>query len=154
MVKVVVDPTKPSSPSYTSVFGKTLVELARNDEKIVGITAAMLDGTGMNFFQKAFPDRCFDVGIAEQHAVTFAAGLAAQGMRPVCASTAPSCSGLRPGGPRCLHPGPARDLRPGSRGHRGRRRPTHHGLYDLAYLRCLPISSSWRRRTRTSCAGC
>ncbi|HEX7599925.1 MAG TPA: 1-deoxy-D-xylulose-5-phosphate synthase, partial [Polyangia bacterium] len=139
MVKVVVDPTKPSSPSYTSVFGKTLVELARTDEKIVGITAAMLDGTGMNFFQKAFPDRCFDVGIAEQHAVTFAAGLAAQGMRPVCAIYS---TFLQRGFDQVAHDVCIQDLpvtfaldRAGIVGADG---PTHHGLYDLAYLPCLP----------------
>ena len=139
MVKVVVDPSKPSSPSYTSVLGKTLVELARTDEKIVGITAAMLDGTGMNFFQKAFPDRCFDVGIAEQHAVTFAAGLAAQGMRPVCAIYS---TFLQRGFDQVAHDVCIQDLpvtfaldRAGIVGADG---PTHHGLYDLAYLRCLP----------------
>jgi 1-deoxy-D-xylulose-5-phosphate synthase len=79
------DPAVPAPPSYTTVFGTTLTDLARRDPRIVAITAAMLDGTGLNIFQKAFPERCFDVGIAEQHAVTFAAGMAAQGMRPVAA---------------------------------------------------------------------
>jgi 1-deoxy-D-xylulose-5-phosphate synthase len=139
MVKVVADPTKPSPPSYTSVFGKTLVELAGTDEKIVGITAAMLDGTGLNFLQKAFPKRCFDVGIAEQHAVTFAAGLAAQGMRPVCAIYS---TFLQRGFDQVAHDVCLQDLpvtfaldRAGIVGADG---PTHHGLYDLAYLRCLP----------------
>jgi 1-deoxy-D-xylulose-5-phosphate synthase len=139
IIKVAVDPTKPPAPSYTSVFGKTLVELAKTDEKIVGITAAMLDGTGMNFFQKAFPDRCFDVGIAEQHAVTFAAGLAAQGMRPVCAIYS---TFLQRGFDQVAHDVCIQDLpvtfaldRAGIVGADG---PTHHGLYDLAYLRCLP----------------
>ena len=139
ITKVVVDPAKPASPSYTSVFGKTLVELARTDEKIVGITAAMLDGTGLNFLQKAFPDRCFDVGIAEQHAVTFAAGLAAQGMRPVVAIYS---TFLQRGFDQVAHDVCIQNLpvtfvldRAGIVGADG---PTHHGLYDLAYLRCLP----------------
>ncbi len=139
IIKVVVDPAKPAPPSYTSVFGKTLVELARTDEKIVGITAAMLDGTGMNFLQKAFPDRCFDVGIAEQHAVTFAAGLAAEGMRPVVAIYS---TFLQRGFDQVAHDVCIQNLpvtfvldRAGLVGADG---PTHHGLYDLAYLRCLP----------------
>ncbi len=139
LIKVVVDPLKPAPPSYTSVFGKALVELARTDEKIVGITAAMLDGTGMNFLQKAFPDRCFDVGIAEQHAVTFAAGLAAQGMRPVVAIYS---TFLQRGFDQVAHDVCIQNLpvtfvldRAGIVGADG---PTHHGLYDLAYLRCLP----------------
>ena len=139
IIKVTVDPLKPAPPSYTSIFGKTLVELAKTDEKIVGITAAMLDGTGMNFFKKAFPDRCFDVGIAEQHAVTFAAGLAAQGMRPVAAIYS---TFLQRGFDQVAHDVCIQDLpvtfaldRAGIVGADG---PTHHGLYDLAYLRCLP----------------
>ncbi|WP_257306806.1 1-deoxy-D-xylulose-5-phosphate synthase [Geothrix campi] len=139
IIKVQVDPSKPAPPSYTSVFGKALVELGKNDAKIVGITAAMLDGTGLNLFQKAFPDRCFDVGIAEQHAVTFAAGLAAQGMRPVCAIYS---TFLQRGFDQVAHDVCIQDLpvtfaldRAGIVGADG---PTHHGLYDLAYLRCLP----------------
>ncbi|HEY3271217.1 MAG TPA: 1-deoxy-D-xylulose-5-phosphate synthase [Geothrix sp.] len=139
IIKVQGDPSKPAPPSYTSVFGKALVELAKKDEKIVGITAAMLDGTGLNLFQKAFPDRCFDVGIAEQHAVTFAAGLAAQGMRPVCAIYS---TFLQRGFDQVAHDVCIQDLpvtfaldRAGIVGADG---PTHHGLYDLAYLRCLP----------------
>ncbi len=139
IIKVVVDPLKPAAPSYTTVFGKTLVELAKTDDKIVGITAAMLDGTGMNLFQKAFPERCFDVGIAEQHAVTFAAGLAAQGMRPVAAIYS---TFLQRGFDQVAHDVCIQDLpvtfgldRAGIVGADG---PTHHGLYDLAFLRCLP----------------
>ena len=139
IIKVVQDPSRPAAPSYTSVFGRTLVELGRHDDRIVGITAAMLDGTGMNFFQKAFPDRCFDVGIAEQHAVTFAAGLAAQGMRPVAAIYS---TFLQRGFDQVAHDVCLQDLpvtfaldRAGIVGADG---PTHHGLYDLAYLRCLP----------------
>jgi 1-deoxy-D-xylulose-5-phosphate synthase len=139
IIKVVQDPNHPAPPSYTSVFGKALVELARRDEKIVGITAAMLDGTGMNLLKQAFPDRCFDVGIAEQHAVTFAAGLAAQGMRPVAAIYS---TFLQRGFDQVAHDVCIQDLpvtfaldRAGIVGADG---PTHHGLYDLAYLRCLP----------------
>lgn len=76
---------KPAAPSYTSVFARALIEEARRDEKIVGITAAMPAGTGIDKFAAAFPDRAFDVGLAEQHAVTFAAGLAAEGYRPFAA---------------------------------------------------------------------
>jgi 1-deoxy-D-xylulose-5-phosphate synthase len=73
------------APAYQNVFGETLAKIADTDDKIVAITAAMPSGTGVDKFAKAHPDRSFDVGIAEQHAVTFAAGLAAQGMRPFCA---------------------------------------------------------------------
>jgi len=137
--KVVADPAIPQPPSYTSVFGNTLTELARKDEKIVAITAAMLDGTGLNIFQKAHPKRCFDVGIAEQHAVTFAAGLAAQGMRPVAAIYS---TFLQRGFDQVLHDVCIQSLpvtfamdRAGIVGADG---PTHHGLYDLSYLRCMP----------------
>ena len=75
----------PGPPSYQNVFCETLAKLAEDDERIVAITAAMPSGTGVDKFAKAHPARSFDVGIAEQHAVTFAAGLAAQGMRPFCA---------------------------------------------------------------------
>ncbi len=121
------------------MFGNTLTELARIDPKIVAITAAMLDGTGLNIFQKAFPERCFDVGIAEQHAVTFAAGLAAQGMRPVAAIYS---TFLQRGFDQVLHDVCLQNLpvtfamdRGGLVGADG---PTHHGLYDMAYLRCMP----------------
>jgi len=133
------DSSKPVAPSYTQVFGSTLVDLARQDEKIVGITAAMLDGTGLNLLQNAFPERCFDVGIAEQHAVTFAAGLAVQGMRPICAIYS---TFLQRGFDQVLHDVCLQNLpvtfaldRAGIVGADG---PTHHGLYDLAYLRCMP----------------
>ncbi len=126
-------------PSYTQVFGTTLTDLAKQDEKIVAITAAMLDGTGLNLFQKELPQRCFDVGIAEQHAVTFAAGLAAQGMRPVCAIYS---TFLQRGFDQVLHDVGLQDLpvvfamdRAGIVGADG---PTHHGLYDIAFLRCIP----------------
>lgn len=134
-----VDPAVPAPPSYTTVFGTTLTDLARRDPKIVAITAAMLDGTGLNIFQKAFPERCFDVGIAEQHAVTFAAGLAAQGMRPVAAIYS---TFLQRGFDQVLHDVCLQNLpvtfamdRGGLVGADG---PTHHGLYDMAFLRCMP----------------
>ena len=137
--KVVADPAIPQPPSYTSVFGNTLTELARIDPKIVAVTAAMLDGTGLNIFQKAFPERCFDVGIAEQHAVTFAAGLATQGMRPVAAIYS---TFLQRGFDQVLHDVCLQNLpvtfamdRAGLVGADG---PTHHGLYDMAFLRCMP----------------
>ncbi|MCK4778425.1 MAG: 1-deoxy-D-xylulose-5-phosphate synthase, partial [Actinomycetia bacterium] len=76
---------KSKIPSYTEVFGKTLVELGKNNKKIIAVTAAMREGTGLNYFAEKYPDRFFDVGIAEQHAVTFAAGLASEGMKPFCA---------------------------------------------------------------------
>jgi 1-deoxy-D-xylulose-5-phosphate synthase len=137
--KAPVDPARPAPPTYTAIFGNTLTELARRDPTIVGITAAMLDGTGLNLFQKAFPDRCFDVGIAEQHAVTFAAGLATQGMRPVVAIYS---TFLQRGFDQVLHDVCLQNLpvtfamdRAGLVGADG---PTHHGLYDMAYLRCMP----------------
>jgi 1-deoxy-D-xylulose-5-phosphate synthase len=77
--------SKPAAPSYTSVFAKALIELAETDDKICAVTAAMPGGTGVDKFAAKFPDRAFDVGIAEQHAVTFAAGLAAEGMKPYAA---------------------------------------------------------------------
>ena len=129
----------PTAPAYTKVFADALIELAKKDEKIVAITAAMLDGTGLNHFQKTFPERTFDVGIAEQHAVTFGAGLAAQGMRPVCAIYS---TFLQRGFDQVAHDVCLQDLpvvfamdRAGIVGADG---PTHHGLYDMAFLRCLP----------------
>jgi 1-deoxy-D-xylulose-5-phosphate synthase len=139
MKKAVADPSRPTPPSYTQVFGNTLTELARQDEKIVAVTAAMLDGTGLNIFQKVHPQRCFDVGIAEQHAVTFAAGLAVQGMRPVVAIYS---TFLQRGFDQVIHDVCLQNLsvtfaldRSGLVGADG---PTHHGLYDLSYLRCMP----------------
>lgn len=76
--------SKPSTHSYTQYFAESLIAEAERDEKIVAIHAAMGGGTGLNLFQKHFPNRCFDVGIAEQHAVTFAAGLATEGLKPFC----------------------------------------------------------------------
>jgi 1-deoxy-D-xylulose-5-phosphate synthase len=127
------------APSYTAVFGKALCELAEKDRRIVAITAAMSEGTGLDEFSKRFPDRFFDVGIAEQHAVDFAAGLACEGMRPVAAIYS---TFLQRAYDQVIH-----DLclmrlpvvlaldRAGIVGADG---PTHHGLYDLAYLAALP----------------
>jgi 1-deoxy-D-xylulose-5-phosphate synthase len=129
----------PAPPTYTEVFGDALLELAANDDRIVCISAAMLEGTGLNAFQKAHPDRCFDVGIAEQHAVTFAAGLAVQGQRPIVAIYS---TFLQRGFDQVFHDVCLQNLpvvfamdRAGVVGADG---ATHHGLYDLAYLRCLP----------------
>src|SRR5262249_48164638 len=85
----VSQPSKPgapkvTAPKYQDVFADTLIRLAREDKRVVAITAAMPDGTSLNKFAAVYPERCFDVGIAEQHAVTFAAGLACEGLRPVC----------------------------------------------------------------------
>jgi 1-deoxy-D-xylulose-5-phosphate synthase len=126
-------------PTYTDVFGETLVKLARQDKRIVAITAAMPEGTGLAKFSRCFPDRFFDVGIAEQHAVTFAAGMATEGFRPVVAvySTFLQRAYDQIFHDVCLDALPvifAID-RAGIVGEDG---PTHHGLFDLSYLRCLP----------------
>ncbi len=130
---------KPAIKSYTDVFGETLVELAEADPKIVAITAAMPDGTGLAPFAKRFPRRFFDVGIAEQHAMTFAAGLAAGGFRPVAAiySTFVQRAYDQVFHDICLQKLPvtiAMD-RAGLVGDDG---PTHHGAFDISYLRHLP----------------
>ena len=129
----------PNAPSYTNVFGSQLVKQAETDEKIVGITAAMPGGTGMNIFGKAFPNRMFDVGIAEQHAVTFAAGLAADGFKPFCAIYS---TFLQRGYDQVVHDVCIQNLpvrfamdRAGLVGADG---PTHAGSFDIAYLGCLP----------------
>ena len=126
-------------PNYTGVFSKTLIRLARDDEKIVAITAAMPGGTGLDKFAEVHPTRCFDVGIAEQHAVTFAAGLAEEGYKPVCAIYS---TFLQRAYDQIIHDTCVMDLpttfcldRAGLVGEDG---PTHHGLFDYAYLRCLP----------------
>jgi 1-deoxy-D-xylulose-5-phosphate synthase len=130
---------KASGSSYTGIFGATMVKLAAEDRKIVAITAAMPDGTGLTPFAKAFPDRFFDVGIAEQHALTFAAGLAAEGLRPVAAiySTFAQRAYDQVFHDICLQKLPvalALD-RAGLVGDDG---PTHHGVFDFSYLRHLP----------------
>ena len=132
--------TKPGAPpSYTEVFGRTLVELAEKDDKIVTITAAMPDGTGTNKFAKAFPERFFDVGIAEQHAVTFAAGLAAEGIKPVVAIYS---TFVQRAYDQVLHDICMQNLpvklcmdRGGLVGDDGY---THHGVFDYAYLIPMP----------------
>jgi 1-deoxy-D-xylulose-5-phosphate synthase len=130
---------KLSAPSYTQVFGDTLVELAEKDEAIVAVTAAMPEGTGLASFSKNFPQRFFDVGIAEQHGVTFAAGLASEGFKPVVAiySTFLQRAYDQIFHDVCLdayHVIFALD-RGGIVGEDG---PTHHGLFDFAYLRSFP----------------
>ncbi|UFP95827.1 1-deoxy-D-xylulose-5-phosphate synthase [Gloeobacter morelensis] len=131
--------SKPTPPAYTSVFAQTLVKLAEQNEKIVGITAAMPTGTGLDKFKERFADRYFDVGIAEQHAVTMAAGLAADGMRPVAAIYS---TFLQRAFDQIVHDVAIQDLpvffcldRAGVVGEDG---PTHHGVFDLAYLRQIP----------------
>ncbi len=127
------------APSYTSVFGKALCEIAEKEPRVVAITAAMMEGTGLSEFAKRFPDRFFDVGIAEQHAVTFATGLACEGMRPVCAiySTFLQRAFDQVMHDTCLMRAPVTFVldRGGLVGADG---PTHHGLYDLVYLPALP----------------
>jgi 1-deoxy-D-xylulose-5-phosphate synthase len=132
-------PAKAAPPSYTSVFGEALLKLGAVDPKIVAITAAMPDGTGLSPFAKRFPDRFFDVGIAEQHALTFAAGLAAEGFRPVAAiySTFTQRAYDQVFHDICLQKLPVTIAldRAGLVGDDG---PTHHGAFDLSFLRHLP----------------
>ena len=132
-------PSKPGPPSYTSVFANALIRLAREDERIVAITAAMAGGTGLDRFQREFPARCYDVGIAEQHAVTFAAGLAVEGMKPVAAIYS---TFLQRAYDQVVHDVCVQNLdvtfaldRAGLVGADG---ATHQGLYDLSYLCALP----------------
>jgi 1-deoxy-D-xylulose-5-phosphate synthase len=127
------------APRYQDVFADTLIKLGNKDERIIGITAAMPSGTSLGKFQQAHPDRFFDVGIAEQHAVTFAAGLATQGLRPVCAIYS---SFLQRAYDQIIHDVCIQRLpvifamdRAGFAGDDGR---THHGVFDYSYLRCLP----------------
>jgi len=131
--------SKPKPPSYSKVFGETLVKLGENDPRIVGITAAMATGTGLDILQKKLPKQYIDVGIAEQHAVTMAAGLAAEGMRPVVAIYS---TFLQRAYDQIIHDICIQKLpvffcmdRAGIVGADG---PTHQGMYDIAYLRCLP----------------
>jgi 1-deoxy-D-xylulose-5-phosphate synthase len=130
---------KASAPSYTKVFANSLVAEAKKDDRIVAITAAMPDGTGLDIFGRAFPERMFDVGIAEQHAVTFAAGLATEGLKPFCAIYS---TFLQRGYDQVVHDVAIQSLpvrfmidRAGLVGADG---PTHAGSFDLAYLGCLP----------------
>ena len=130
---------KPNAPTYTKVFAQSLIEAARKDDKIVAITAAMPSGTGLDLFAKEFPQRTFDVGIAEQHGVTFAAGLAAQGFKPFAAIYS---TFLQRAYDQVVHDVAVQRLpvrfaidRAGLVGADG---PTHAGSFDLAYLGCLP----------------
>ncbi|HOG18169.1 MAG TPA: 1-deoxy-D-xylulose-5-phosphate synthase [Syntrophales bacterium] len=129
----------PQPPSYTKVFGRTIVELARQDPRIIAVTAAMCEGTGLDAFAREFPGRFYDVGIAEQHAVTFAAGLAAEGMIPVVAIYS---TFLQRAYDQIIHDVCLQKLpivlaldRAGFVGADG---PTHHGAFDLSFLRTVP----------------
>lgn len=131
--------SKPNAPSYTSVFGNALTQAAETDPRIVAVTAAMPSGTGTNIMAKRFPDRVFDVGMAEQHAVTFAAGLAASGLKPFCAIYS---TFLQRGYDQVVHDVALQNLpvrfaidRAGLVGADG---ATHAGAYDIAYLSNLP----------------
>jgi len=132
-------PTRHAPPSYTTVFGETLVKLGEVDPKIVAITAAMPDGTGLTPFANRFPDRFFDVGIAEQHALTFAAGLAVEGFRPVAAiySTFTQRAYDQVFHDICLQKLPV-TLALDRAGLVGDDGPTHHGAFDISFLRHLP----------------
>jgi 1-deoxy-D-xylulose-5-phosphate synthase len=130
---------KPAPPAYTQVFGEALVRECRRDQRILGITAAMNSGTGLNILQRELPDRYFDVGIAEQQAVLLASGLALQGAKPVCAIYS---TFLQRAYDQIVHDVCLQRLnvvfamdRAGLVGDDG---PTHHGAFDIAYLRCLP----------------
>ncbi len=125
--------------SYTEVFGQTMVKLAEDNDKVVAITAAMSDGTGLEKFAAQYPDRFFDVGIAESHGVTFACGLAVEGMRPVAAiySTFMQRAYDQVMHDLCLQNLPV-TLALDRAGLVGEDGPTHHGVFDLAYLRHLP----------------
>ncbi len=131
--------SKGGAPTYTAVFGNTLAELMEHDEKIIALTAAMPDGTGICTALEKFPERSFDVGIAEQHCVTFAAGMSVEGLKPVCAIYS---TFLQRGFDQLIHDVCIQNLnvkfcldRGGVAGGDG---PTHHGLLDIAYLRAVP----------------
>ncbi|CAI0402923.1 unnamed protein product [Linum tenue] len=131
--------TKTPTKSYTQYFAESLIAEAENDDKIVAIHAAMGGGTGLNLFQKQFPERCFDVGIAEQHAVTFAAGLATEGLKPFCTIYS---SFLQRGYDQVVHDVDLQKLpvrfamdRAGLVGADG---PTHCGAFDTTFMACLP----------------
>ncbi|MCB1042018.1 MAG: 1-deoxy-D-xylulose-5-phosphate synthase [Acidobacteria bacterium] len=128
-----------SPPSYTKVFSQTMIKLAAQDQRIIGITAAMPSGTGLDAFAATYPDRCYDVGIAEQHAVTLAAGMATRGLKPVAAIYS---TFLQRAYDQIIHDVCIQDLdvtfcldRGGLVGADG---PTHHGTFDIAYLRLIP----------------
>lgn len=134
-----ITPKSPQPPKWQDVFGHTIVELAEKNDKIMGITPAMPTGCSLNIMMKAMPDRAFDVGIAEQHAVTFSAGLATQGMIPFCNIYS---SFMQRAYDQVIHDVALQKLnvvfcldRAGLAGADG---PTHHGAFDLAYFRCIP----------------
>jgi 1-deoxy-D-xylulose-5-phosphate synthase len=131
--------TTPQPPKYQDVFGNTIVELAEKNDKIMGITPAMPSGSSLNIMMEKMPERAFDVGIAEQHAVTFSAGLATQGLIPFCNIYS---TFMQRAFDQVIHDVCIQNLpvvfcldRAGIAGADG---PTHHGVYDLAYMRCLP----------------
>jgi 1-deoxy-D-xylulose-5-phosphate synthase len=135
----ILDGVAKPPPAYTEVFGKALVEECRRDQRVIGITAAMNSGTGLNILQRELPERYYDVGIAEQQAVLFAAGLALQGCKPVAAIYS---TFLQRAYDQIVHDVCLQKLnvvfamdRAGLVGDDG---PTHHGAFDIAYLRCLP----------------
>ena len=137
-----VKPASPPKPTFTQVFGQWLCDMAEQDSKLVGITPAMREGSGMVEFHRRFPERYFDVGIAEQHAVTFAAGLACEGMKPVVAIYS---TFLQRAYDQLIHDVALQNLpmvfaldRAGLVGADG---ATHAGAYDIAYLRCVPNMS-------------
>jgi 1-deoxy-D-xylulose-5-phosphate synthase len=137
IVKII--PKSPQPPKYQDVFGHTIVELAEKNEKIMGVTPAMPSGSSLNIMMAAMPERSFDVGIAEQHAVTFSAGLATQGLVPFCNIYS---SFMQRAFDQVLHDVALQNLnvvfcldRGGLVGADG---ATHHGAYDLAYMRCIP----------------
>jgi 1-deoxy-D-xylulose-5-phosphate synthase len=137
IIKIV--PKEPQPPKYQDVFGYTIVELAEKNEKIMGVTPAMPSGSSLNIMMEAMPDRAFDVGIAEQHAVTFSAGLATQGLVPFCNIYS---SFMQRAYDQVIHDVALQNLhvvfcvdRGGIAGADG---PTHHGAYDIAYFRCIP----------------
>ncbi|WP_113923801.1 1-deoxy-D-xylulose-5-phosphate synthase [Cognataquiflexum aquatile] len=132
-------PTTPQAPKYQDVFGNTIVELAKENDKIMGVTPAMPSGSSMNIMMKEMPDRAFDVGIAEQHAVTFSAGLATQGLIPFCNIYS---SFMQRAYDQVIHDVCLQNLqvvfcldRAGFAGADG---PTHHGAYDISFFRCIP----------------
>ncbi|MEX1187890.1 MAG: 1-deoxy-D-xylulose-5-phosphate synthase, partial [Bacteroidia bacterium] len=131
--------TGPKPPKYQDVFGHTIVELAKQNDKIVGVTPAMPSGCSLNIMMKEFPDRAFDVGICEQHAVTFSAGMATQGLIPFCNIYS---TFMQRAYDQVIHDVAIQNLhvifcldRGGLAGADG---PTHHGAYDIAYMRCIP----------------
>ena len=134
-----VTEAKPSGPKYQAVFGRWLCDMAERDNRLVGITPAMCEGSGMVEFSKRFPDRYYDVAIAEQHALTMAAGMACDGLKPVVAIYS---TFLQRGYDQLIHDIALQNLdvtfgidRAGLVGEDG---PTHHGAFDLSYLRCIP----------------